>query len=109
MGQFTIGGALRWLGWVSTAAMALCRCGCGNDDCKCDDVGEGHAEKRIGSDTSERVVCLAGCFQQWLSATVDVYILCFLRGLPKKQVGRDRCAKNGYKSGEIFTAPCNAR
>ena len=24
MGQFTIGGALRWLGWVSTAAMTLC-------------------------------------------------------------------------------------
>jgi Mn2+/Fe2+ NRAMP family transporter len=24
MGQFTIRGALRWLGWVSTAAMTLC-------------------------------------------------------------------------------------
>jgi Mn2+/Fe2+ NRAMP family transporter len=24
MGQFTISGALRWLGWVSTAAMTLC-------------------------------------------------------------------------------------
>jgi hypothetical protein len=65
-------------------AGAVKRCGCGNDYCKRDDVGEGHPEKRIGSDTSERVECLAGCFQQCLSATVDVYIFCFLRGLPKK-------------------------
>ena len=84
-------------------------CGGGDDDRQRDQVGKRHADDGVGADPGKLHRRLERRLDQRLLVGVDALVLGLLRGLPEKQVGRDRGAQNRDHRSQVILAPGDAR